>query len=343
MAVALVALDVVVVANRQTWRAYDRDPYEVRLGAARAHPWDLVLVGGSPMMCAGDPGVLSGTTWRGQPLDRVYNLSLPLATANEVELAVAHGLPTPPRLLVYGVSATDFSEERVEPEGPRRLMNLADLGRWARQRPDAATWAARHFAEQRLEETWSLWRYRNGIRLWAADRVDGLWPGACPAAAAEARSSRAVVAAIHQQGFQVQASGDGGRLDRLKDAGAVPSTFPFMNQYRIDHYPACLHRLLDWAVAHGTAVVLVDLPTPADLDGRLYPREFAEYRAGLAQWASNHRTPLLRATREAVGLTDADFADLIHLNIDGAARFSTWLRRRLEDGAEQTTAGGTGP
>jgi lysophospholipase L1-like esterase len=92
-------------------------------------------------------------------------------------------------------------------------------------------------------------------------------------------------------------------------------------------------------------VVLVDLPTPADLDGRLYPREFAEYRAGLAQWASDHRTPLLRATREAVGLTDSDFADLIHLNADGAARFSTWLRRELEAGVGElrTGGGGTGP
>jgi lysophospholipase L1-like esterase len=82
--------------------------------------------------------------------------------------------------------------------------------------------------------------------------------------------------------------------------------------------------------------VLFDVPVPADLDGRLYPREYAAYRAALAAVARDHGVPLLYATRETVGLTDADFADMIHLNSDGAARLSAWLRARLEE----TDAGG---
>ena len=40
---------------------------------------------------------------------------------------------------------------------------------------------------------------------------------------------------------------------------------------------------------------------------------------------------VLRASREAVGVTDADFADLIHLNASGTARLSAWLRQALAD------------
>ena len=36
------------------------------------------------------------------------------------------------------------------------------------------------------------------------------------------------------------------------------------------------------------------------------------------------------ATREAVGLTDQHFADLIHPNADGAAVLSAWVKRELD-------------
>jgi hypothetical protein len=42
---------------------------------------------------------------------------------------------------------------------------------------------------------------------------------------------------------------------------------------------------------------------------------------------------LLAAPRTAVGLSDADFADLVHLNTSGVPRMSTWLRRRLDEEA----------
>jgi hypothetical protein len=327
-------MDLLVAANAGRWRDYAADPYRARLEACGGRPWDLVVVGGSPAMCGFDPAVLEGARWKGRPLDRVYNLGLPLATASEVSLAVEHGLRRPPpRLLVYGVSATDFNEDRVEPQGPRRLMDVGDVVRWSRGRPEAAGWCLRHFAEEHAERAWGLYYQRNAIRLWAAEQADRLWPGACPAAAAEARATREAAAGLRaSHGFQ--AATDNDRLDRLKAAGRIDaSSLPFMEHYRLDDagYLRCLGRLLATAGRRGVTVVLIDMPVPADLDVRLYPREYAAYRAALAAAARGRGVRLLSATRQAVGLTDADFSDLVHLNREGAARLSAWLRRELEE------------
>src|SRR5207244_3120537 len=106
---------------------------------------DLVIVGGSPTMCGIDPALLVGTPWRCAPVRSAYNLGLPLGTTAEVCHAVEHGLAAAPRLLVYGATATDFNDNRVEPNGARQLMTAADAVRWAAARPGDAGWCARHF------------------------------------------------------------------------------------------------------------------------------------------------------------------------------------------------------
>jgi len=290
-----------------------------------------VVAGASPVMYGVDPGVLSGVRWHGQPLDRVYNLGLVLATASEITLAVEHDIRHPPRLLVYGVSATDFNDNRLEPHGPRQMMSPRDLARWSQDRPDAAVWAVRHYALERLAHLWSLYSYRNGIRLWAADQAERLWPGVCPDAALEAHTNLAVSAQLRStHGFQTPTACPEMRLDCLKAAGKIGSSFIFLEKYRLGKYCRCFDRLLDSADRHGIPVVLVDLPVPADLDQGRYRRDFEVYRSALADRAKARGVRLLSATREAVGLSDADFCDQIHLNSDGAARFSAWLRRQLE-------------
>jgi hypothetical protein len=118
--------------------------------------------------------------------------------------------------------------------------------------------------------------------------------------------------------------------DRQKASGAVPTCFPFLEHYQLGYLPY-LDCLLGWAERRAVTVVLVDLPVPADLEERLYPQVFASYRAALAEVERTRGVRVLHATRPAVGLTDADFADQIHLNASGAARLSAWLRSRLSD------------
>jgi hypothetical protein len=63
----------------------------------------------------------------------------------------------------------------------------------------------------------------------------------------------------------------------------------------------------------------------------MYPAAFAEYRGRLAEVEHDRGLTVVRAPREAVGLSDALFADLIHLNATGAQVFSHWLRGRLQE------------
>jgi hypothetical protein len=328
----LVALDFAVGAHSQLWRAYDPDEYRERLAGCLRQPHDLVAVGGSPVAEGVDPAALRGLCWQGRSIQRPYNLGLLGATTSEVWHCVEHGLIAPPRLLVYGITASDLNDSRDEPEGPRHLMTRADVASWASRRPGALEWCARQYGWERLGRLWKLYYYRNGIRLWAADRVGRLWPGAFAEAAAEARRGLARSAALHcDDGYAPDPAAQARSLDQLKAGGSFGPPITFLDRYRLGEHLGHLHRLLDWAGEHGTAVILLDMPVSADLEERLHPREFAAYRAALAEVERGRHVHVLRASRVAVGLDDRDFADLIHLNARGTARLGAWLRQQLEE------------
>ena len=328
----LVAVDVLVAAYAQVWCRYNPQYYRARLASCRQQAWDLVVVGGSPAMAI-DAETLAGINWQGQRLDRVFNLALPLATAAEIHLSVEHALCRPPRLLVYGITVSDLNEDRVEPQGPCYLMDVADVTRWMRDRPEGATWCLKQFAQEHLARLWNLYYYRNGIRLWAADRIERCWPGLCPEAAAEAREGLAYSSLLCLPRGLVSRppAVPSFRLDYLKATGATLPPFHFLDRYQIRSYPAHVHRLLDWGERHGVPVVLVNMPVTADLEERLHPQAFAAYQHALVELEHSRGVRVLHPTREEVGLTDADFCDLIHLNANGSARFSAWLRQALAD------------
>jgi hypothetical protein len=89
--------------------------------------------------------------------------------------------------------------------------------------------------------------------------------------------------------------------------------------------------LIDWCEARGVELILIDLPVTADLEA-MHAAAFAEYRERLAEIERDRGVKVLWATREAVGLSDGHFADLIHMNRNGARLFSDWVRERLGDG-----------
>jgi hypothetical protein len=329
--VGLATLDVLVLCHRPVWIAYDPDEYRERLDNCRRRPHDLLVVGGSPVAEGIDTSVLEGLTWQGLPLRGAFNLGLPGATTTETWHAARHGVTNPPRLLVYGVTASDLNDNRNEPEGPRFLMDADDVLAWVRHRPRSAEWCLRQVFWDRLARCWQLGYYRNGIRLWAADRVDRLCPGPFAGAAAEARKGlRRGKDLAAEHGYAPDPDTQARRLDRMKGADHDHEpVFGFLKDYRLGEHLANLHRLLDWAGTQGTDVVLVDVPVSADLERR-YPGEFQRYREALAEAGRAHAVRVLSATREAVGVGDEDFGDLIHLNATGAAKFSAWLRRQLE-------------
>jgi hypothetical protein len=326
----LVAVDAAVASQSRLWQTYDPDDYAERLRGCRRERPELLVVGGSPVSEGIDPNVLSGLVWHGQALDRVYNLGLPGATTSEVWHAVEHGAATPPRLLIYGITASDINDGRDEPHGPRSLMKPGDLPCWIRYRPTAGEWGVRHFIQGRMAHVWSLFYYRNGVRLWAANQVEQVWPELCADVAAEAREGARYAQAMRQNhGYAPRPEFQIRSHTARKAAGASEKTFPFLHKYHVGEHLKYLLHLLDWAEQSRVDIVLVDMPATADLEEKMHREAYATYHDALAQVERSRGVRVLRASRAAVGLSDDDFADLIHLNASGSARLSAWLRREL--------------
>src|SRR5262245_14072515 len=74
----LFAADWLVASRAAVWRAYNPVFYRDRLDVCRARTWDVVVVGGSPVMYGIDADVLAGVRYRREVLEGAFNLGLPL-------------------------------------------------------------------------------------------------------------------------------------------------------------------------------------------------------------------------------------------------------------------------
>ncbi|MCZ2340819.1 MAG: hypothetical protein LC104_03365 [Bacteroidales bacterium] len=326
----LVLLDLAVLAFRDTWERHSPDGYAERVRGCAAQPRDFVLVGGSPVSEGLDPAILQGVSWRGETLQSGYAVGLPGGTTTDYYFATVHACPTPPKLLVYGITASDMNDRRNEPHGIHSLMSFRDMADLCHTRPDAAEWATRHYVQVRIGDIWSAFRYRHGIRMAAARFVEERVPGACPDAAREAQELhgysqklRAGTGYAPAQGFEYR------HYDQVKANHWPQPPFTFLDRYTTGSHLRYLCRLMDWSKAHRTELVLLDMPVTADLEAQ-YPAAMAAYRRRLADVEADSSVIVLRADRATVGLTDADFADIIHLNRVGASKLSLWLRTQLE-------------
>jgi hypothetical protein len=350
----LVGIDVGVRLTSDTWARHSPDDYAERVNGCAEVPRHFVLVGGSPVSEGLNPTFVAGSGfgWRGELLTEGYAVGLPGATTSDVYHAVLRSCPTPPRLLVYGITASDINDSRGEPHGPYSLMTWGDLGNWMSIRPEAAGWATRHFLQGRLTNAWAAYRCRHGVRMWAALRADVAFPGCCPEATREAKELLAYSDALRAgTGYAPAAGFVNTRYDEVKRVGGTTPPFHFLDRYRTGSHVKYLHKLLDWAADHGTAVVLVDMPSTADLEAR-YPAAIAEYNVRLAEVEASRGVKVLRANRAAVELDDTHFADVIHLNAVGARKLSRWVKNRLIEAgtgpdagllAARGRTGGTGP
>ena len=327
----LVLVDGVLAWYAELWQSYSPDDYRERLEGCRKQPRDLVIVGGSPVSEGIDPDRFVGMTWKGRSLQSAYAMGFPGGTTSEFWHAVKHGISQPPTLLIYGISASDLNDRRHEPHGPYSLMSWGDWASWVWHRPQTAEWVTRHFIQGKLAKSWQLFRYRNALRLWAAEQVNAYWSNAFPKAHEEAVKNRNYFAELRQgNGYAPNPNFSERRYDQFKAAGGqLPQPY-FWNNYRIGAHLSYLHRILDWADARGVTVVLVDMPVTADIEEIMYPKEFAQFREALAQVEQERRVLVLRASRARVGLTEADFGDWIHLNRGGARKLSDWIRQELE-------------
>ncbi len=328
----LAAVDGAVTLARDVWERHSPDDYAERIAGCRRRGHDLIILGGSPVSEGFDPAAFDGLEWHGHTISDGYSIGLPGGTATDYYFALKAVTAghQPPKLVVYGVTATDLNDARNEPHGPFSVWTWADYCDSLATRPDSREWATRRFLEGRVRRGWALFRYRHGIKMAAAHAADGLIPGLGGPAAVEAEKARGYSMALRTgRGYAPADFFVDTRYDESKAAGKKPAPFDFLDKYRTGSHARYVYKIADWCAANGADLVLVDMPVTVDLEAK-YPAALAEYRRLLAAILADRPLPLVRATRDKLGLTDADFADIIHLNGAGAAKFSAWVRGELD-------------
>jgi hypothetical protein len=329
LVLGLLALDRAMAARAALWRAYDPQFSRDRVRYAKHRVWDLVIAGGSPAMCV-DSGDLKGLVWQGRRLDRTLNLAVPYATTTDVYHTIEHGLPTPPALLVYAIAVTDLNGARIEAMSPDWLMDRRDIGRWVSAHPENTELCLRHYLQERLARGCALCYWRDGIRRWAADEAEALCPGFCPDAAREARERLGDSAAL-QAGIDFHPARPVPpryRYNLRKASGEVLGRFGPMEKYDPQGHLPYLEAIVDWTEQHHCPLLLVNVPVTHDLE-QTYPEAFTSYRRVLLKLQGRRDVRVILATRDDVGLTDADYEDQLHLNGDGSLRYGAWLRRTV--------------
>ncbi|HVL13839.1 MAG TPA: hypothetical protein VM529_14820, partial [Gemmata sp.] len=300
------------------WDRYSPDDYTARVNGCHSRERDTVFVGGSPVAEGIDPDRIPGTN---------YALGLSGGTTSDFYHAVLRACDTPPKTLVYGMTATDINDARGEPHGPASLMTWGEVREWRRLRPENAEWVTRHYLRAQFRRASNVFHYQHGIRMWAATQAGEL----SPALHKEAVELRDYADALRDgNGYAPMAGFAARRYDHAKAAGVREQPLPFFNKFRTGSHLKYLHKLIDWCDERGVKLVVVDMPVTTDVETR-FEREYAEYRGRLQEMQQVRGLRVLWAC-DALNLPDAQFADVMHLNRDGARSLSDWLRDRLPDG-----------
>lgn len=327
------ALDILVGQFSSLWQRHSPDDYTLRIEACKEHARDFVLLGGSPVAEGLNPAAIAGFAHNGITLQDGYTLGMSGGTTSDFYYALLHACPTPPKVLVYGITASDLNDSRGEPHGPHSLLTRGDLAEWVQVRPETCEWAVRHFLYGRVDRVSSLYRFRHAIRMWAAMEADLLMPGCCPETFKEATEQHEYAAAIMagngyapMKGFQVAPFTE---FKRIGTTGTRFDRLHYLDRFRTGSHLKYLHKIIDWCETNGVEFVLLDMPVTADLE-RLYVKEFAEFRERLADVEQTRIVKVLRPTRDELQVDDDYFADLIHLNRRGAEKLSAWTKSQLD-------------
>jgi len=317
-AAAWLVVDVGVRLTADLWTHYAADDYSERIERCAAEPRDLIVLGGSPVSEGIDPALLG---------DNARSLALPGGTITDSYFAYKHGAPTKPKRLIVGVAATDFNDARNEPHGAYSIYTSADVADIARTRRDAASWTMRRFGEGQLRQVSAVYQHRRGLFLAAADLAASVDTRIAPETSAIAARDYGYAESLRAgRGYAPAPWFAHADYAARKARGESFPPFDFLERYSFGSHFAYLERLMN--ERDGTTVVIVEMPYTEDFEVRFAER-LAEFRTRLTTWETERGWPLLRATRESLKLSDADFGDFVHLNRGGAAKMTAWLKAEI--------------
>jgi len=324
--VGLLLIELTIRQFSTTWERYSPDDYAIRVQHCAAESRDFVLVGGSPVSEGLDPSLIAGVKWKQQTLNNGYAVGLPGGTTTDVYFATKQSCQSWPKLLIYGVAASDLNDSRNEPHGAASLLSWADWQEAISTRPDAAKWLTKHFLQSRASECFAAWHYRHGIRMFAADQFVKQFPSSCPESFAEAERQRDYADRLLISNGYAPASHFATRCySDMKKSGWIAPPFSYLAKYKTGSHLRYLHKLHELCCSNSCDLVILEMPATRDLEER-HPAEIMEFRRVIRDFCDTFQVNRLVATRTEVELDDGHFADLIHLNATGAERLSRWLK-----------------
>ena len=274
---------------------------------------DCIIIGSSVAWTSLDPRELdAGLRAAGARPLQCYNFALPSLTVEEAA-AVSEILVTDyhPGMLLYGFTSRDFRSTTLLND-PGRIVDLPWV-RYRRGAPSLEGWLVTHSAAYRQALPYRLLlRPREWTAMrWHDERpsFDGYQPSG-------------VVGALNGVALPVLAKGLA-----TSDAGR-PTTSAL----------AALAELLDLRRA-GVQVVLVEIPVSRTALRAFAPvlREYDSFAGGLRDRATAQGAWFVR--RSGAFLGDEAFGDPIHMNPEGARRWSRWLGGRLAARTRPTPEG----
>lgn len=268
-----------------------------------AHGIDCIFLGSSIVLTGLDPrafadGFEQSAGWR----PRCFNFGLGgMMAADAGALALMLAADYRPRIMVYGLSARDFSSD----------WKGADLRAtdWLRYR--SGTFSLNGLLVERLHSYRYLLLYREWRdparrpRLWLAPPIRD--DGFVVSERVTARSPHRDAAARNLTAGQLGAGLSGAQLAGLDQIGAAQTS--------------------------GTAVFLAEMPA-IDSVAKWLVDGSADYRSAVEPVRGRASSLGIRfvETMPLALVPDEGFADVWHLNAAGAARFSRWLGERIGSG-----------
>jgi lysophospholipase L1-like esterase len=278
-------------------KKYDR----IVARAASGQRTDVVLVGDSMMDAAGDPAALSAD---GAPLS-IYNASVAGETLPTIaEWTTKVVVPRlHPKLVVIGFSSNELNPSVLSPAQGLAAYDGSRAARAAEGRGNVVD-----DADAFLRRWSALYRYRNELRHPFAQPLTGAFN---PALSADGQDLA----------FQGQQYLSGGPLrDRVIIAGTIAALAGFTVGPK---NVAILRAMITSLRAQGAKVMLVAMPVTADLVS-YHPGGTVDYQTALDSFAAIATAAGAQYAVPGVWPTPV-FADPVHLNAVGAARFSTYL------------------
>jgi len=160
------------------------------------------------------------------------------------------------------------------------------------------------------------------------DQANRWQPDLAPESAAAARRDYAIAQSLKvSSGYAPAPWFAEANYAARKARGESFPPFGFLDRYQFGSHARYLERLI--LEYPQTQFILVRMPTTHDFQTR-FSAEWDFFEQQLSAWEASQGWPILRADRDRLGLSDADFGDWVHLNRGGAEKVSRWVRVQLE-------------